>query len=444
IQGGQHVLGRFRLSATSAPAGGLVALTDPARAALLTPPNERTPEARLAIAADYLKVRAAQQIAALPPMAVVYASSPANQAARAAKLGAPQPRLIRLLKRGDLDKPGDPVNPGALSTIATLPARFTLTDPNNDSQRRAALASWIADPNNPLTWRSAVNRIWHYHFGKGLCDTPSDFGRMGGAPSHPELLDWLAVWFRDDAKGSLKALHRLIVTSNAWKQSSALPAPRTTLTAPAPNAGDSIPISTFPPVDPAPADPAAIDPDNRLLWHMSRSRMDADSFRDSILSISGRLDLTMGGPGVAHYNASPGPQATPVLDYANFNWDAPGATRRSIYRVVYRGIADPFLEVLDFPDMGMLSPTRGFSASALQSLTLFNNHFLLGQSQHLADRSAQGITDPAESVRRMVSLVLLRAPEPQELTDFTVLAQSAGLPAVARVLFNSNEFLFVD
>ncbi len=439
FQAGQHLIGRFRLSATDASHGPFLALNAPAQAALLTPLEHRPPEARLALAVPVLRELASYALSRLPSQVEVYAASAASQAARGIILKAPQPRVIHVLKRGDLDKPMAEAKPGALSAITALPSRFALTDPAHEGQRRAALAEWLSHRDNPLVWRSTVNRVWHYHFGRGLCDTPSDFGRMGGVPSHPELLDWLAVWFRDEAKGSLKALHRLIVTSAAWQQSSALrgvpPVP--------------VPVPTAQPVvnqpaPPPPPDPSGLDPDNRLLWRMNRTRLDADSYRDAVLAASGRLDLTMGGPGVAHYLASPGPQSTPVLNYASFDWDSAGATRRSIYRVVYRGIADPFMEVLDFPDMGLPAPVRGFSASALQSLTLFNNAFVLNQSSYLARRAAGDSRPVEEAVRQMFRLVLLREPEAAERQDFTALAQSAGLPAVARVLFNSNEFLFVD
>ena len=431
-----HLLGRFRLSATTAPAAPLAALSAEAKAALAIPDGQRTPEARLALAAGVLRERSQQELTRLPAQAQVYAASAANQAARGAILKAPQPRIIHVLKRGDLDKPGAEAGPGALTAVTALTARFPLADPRNEGLRRAALADWISHRDHPLTWRSTVNRVWHYHFGKGLCDTPSDFGRMGGVPSHPELLDWLAVWFRDEAEGSLKALHRLIVTSATYQQSSALPAPA---------AQAEIPVAVTILTQPVPPpDPRSIDPDNSLLWRMNRTRLDADSYRDAVMAASGRLDPAMGGPAVAHFNASPGPQATPVLDYAGFDWEAPGAARRSIYRIVYRGIADPFMEVLDFPDMGLLAPARGFSASALQSLTLLNNHFLLGQSAHLATRAATGGGTPEESVRRMFRLVLLRDPGTEEALDFNTLAHAAGLSAVARVLFNTNEFLFVD
>ena len=436
IQGGHHLLGRFRLSTTSAPPAPLAALSAEARAGYATGAGQRTPEARLALAAAVLRERAHEELTRLPAQVQVYAASAANQVARGAILKAPQPRIIHVLKRGDLDKPGAEASPGALTAVPVLPARFPLTDPKSEGLRRAALADWIAHRDNPLTWRSIVNRVWHYHFGRGLCDTPSDLGRMGGVPSHPELLDWLAVWFRDEAKGSLKALHRLIVTSTTYQQSSALPE--------SPDPGElSLGVTIPAQLIPSP-DARTIDPDNRLLWRMNRTRLDADSYRDAVMAVSGRLDLTMGGPAIAHYNASPGPQATPVLDYEGYDWDAPGTTRRSIYRVVYRGIADPFMETLDFPDMGLLSPTRGFSASALQSLTLFNNAFLLGQSAHFASRVSHPSPALPDQIRQMFNLALLRDFTPEELADFSTLAQSAGLPAVARVLFNTNEFLFVD
>lgn len=428
-QQGGHLIGRFRLSATSSSEASAQPMTAEAQAVLSVPRDQRTPEQRVTLAARFLHLKATEELAKLPQQAIVYAASAEHQAKRGAILKAPPTRIIRVLTRGDLDKPGPEVGPGALSAIAALNPRFTNIDPTNEGLRRAALAGWITHPDNPLTWRSVVNRVWHYHFGKGICDTPSDFGKMGGVPSHLELLDWLAAWFRDEAKGSVKALHRLIITSATYRQSSAIHPP-------APKNSTVIALTQ--------RDPNTIDPENRLLWRMNRSRLDADCYRDAVMAVSGRLDLKMGGPGIPHYNASPGPQATPVLDYAGFDWESPGVTRRSIYRVVYRGIADPFMETLDFPDMGLLSPTRGFSASALQSLTLFNNGFLLSQCNHLAARASKAGPTIAEQLQRLFQLALLRSPTPGELTDFTALAQVNGLPAVARVLFNTNEFLFIN
>src|SRR5204863_4868630 len=155
-----------------------------------------------------------------------------------------------------------------------LPARFEVENPRNEGLRRAALAQWLTQTNNVLVWRSIVNRIWQHHFGTGLVETPNDFGKMGGSPSHPELLDWLAVWFRDDAHGSIKALQRLLVTSSVYRQSSHGHA-----------AGDSA---------------------NRLLSHMNRARLDAEQVRDAVLQISGRLDPRMGGPSDMQFDLQPG------------------------------------------------------------------------------------------------------------------------------------------
>ena len=146
-----------------------------------------------------------------------------------------------------------------------------------------------------------MNRVWHYHFGRGLCDTPGDLGRMGGQPSHPELIDWLAVWFRDQAGGSLKQLHRLIVTSQTYQQSSRhRPAA------------------------------ALVDAENVLWWRQNRQRLDADAYRDFVLAVSGQLDATMGGPAIQQFSQSPGPQATPVLDYEAFDWSAADAQRQHL------------------------------------------------------------------------------------------------------------------
>jgi len=441
LQGGQHLLGRFRLSVTDAPAAVTIALPAAVREVLAVPAAERSIEARARLAATVLRVRASDELAALPPRVTVFAASAEAQRERGQKAGFAQPRVIRVLGRGDLDKPGAEVGPGALSAIAALPARFALPDPADEAARRAALADWIAHRDNPLTWRSIVNRTWHYHFGTGLCDTPSDFGKMGGAPSHPELLDWLAVWFRDDAGGSLKRLHRLLVTSAAYRRRSDVPG-----AAPVSAGGAGADFAAVVQLGPSPdfQRHQALDPDNRLLWRARRSRLDADSYRDAVLAVSRRLDLAMGGPGVAHFASRPGPQSTPVLDYTNFDWSKPGVARRSVYRVVWRGIADPFMDALDFPDMGLLSPVRGFSASPLQSLSLLNNPFVLFHADALAGWAAAAAPAPADRLRLMVRAVWLREPTAAEAADFGALADGHGLAAVARLLFNSNEFMFVN
>ena len=474
----KHLIGRFRLSVTGAPAGRARALPQAAAEGLKAPVKERTREQKAAIARHVLGRLAKDELARLPAPERVYAAAPAHfvQGKRRVYAG---PKKVHVLRRGDIEQPRAEAGPGALAAIGGLPGRFQLDASKGESARRAALADWLAAKDNPLTWRSVVNRVWHHHFGRGICDTPNDFGRMGGEPSHPELLDWLAVWFRDEAKGSLKALHRLILTSETYRQSSM---PK--------------------------GDAEAADLENRWLSRMNRRRLDAEQFRDAVRMAAGRLDARMGGPGVEQFAKKKGPQVSPVLDYGAFDWDGPGATRRSVYRIVWRGISDPFMEALDFPDLGLLAPKRGQSVSSLQSLAMFNNDFVLHHSERMAERieklcsgrrlsrrswaeadeealggsgrrgeapvhsqvaarseALQGGVKPPQSmelraatgregdeagraeqtcVRVAVNLCFQREPTKEELAAMTVFAEKHGLAALCRTLLNSNEFLFVD
>jgi hypothetical protein len=412
----KHVIGRFRLSVTDADAVATRVLPKTVQDALKKPAEMRTQSDHTAIAEVALHKYASKKLAELPEPAVVYGVSPYWSHAK--KQPDPiAPKVVHLLRRGEFNKPVREVKPGALSVISGLPGRFEDLHSQPESSRRAALADWLVHPENPLAWRSVVNRVWHYHFGRGICDTPNDFGRMGGKPSHPELLDWLAVWFRDQSQGSLKELHRLILTSHTWKQASVL---------------ESVPARNL-----------EIDRENRLLWRMNRSRLDADSFRDSTLRISGRLDLSVGGEGIEQFVKTAGPQATPALNYEQYDWNRKPAHRRSIYRVVWRGIPDPFMDALDFPDLALLTPKRNFSVSALQSLTLYNNHFVLHASGWIADRVKQEV--PTEQqVQRAVQLCWQRTPTKTELKSFEDYAELHGLTALCRVLLNSNEYLFID
>ena len=430
LHGGGHLIGRFRLSVTDSANANAEGVPPLVSAGLKLPREQRTAEQRLAIAAHALRQHAQAELAKLPAFAAVFA----------VKSGM-EPKPVHLLKRGDIAKPAQLVEPGALSAIADLPARFALADPKREALRRVALADWLADPRNPLTWRSAANRVWHFHFGRGLCDTPSDFGRMGGVPSHPELLDWLACELRDSG-GGLKHLHRPIVTSATYRQASvgddvrSLHLPQSP--EPRPQTRPSQRLLTSSPTG------SAADPDNKLLWRMNRSRLDAESFRAAVLAVSGRLDLTLGGPGTQHFKLSKGPQSTPKVDYTPFDWDAPGAGRRSIYRVVWRGIADPFMEALDFPDAALLQPTRSFSASALQALTLFNSDFVLRHSEHFAARVEKLGNDTPSRARAAVRLAFQRTATVEEVAAMSAYVEQHGLAALGRVLFNSNEFLFIN
>lgn len=177
---------------------------------------------------------------------------------------------------------------------------------------------------------------------------------------------------------------------------------------------------------------------------MPARTLDAESYRDAILQISGRIDFTMGGPGIQQFTQSKGRQATPQLDYDAFDWSHPSAARRSIYRVVWRGIADPFMESLDFPDLGLLAPKRGSSISALQALTLYNNDFVLHHSRVLADLLKHQSDSLDDQLQQAVQRIFLRDPHPHERKLLRSYAEQHGLAATCRVLLNSNEFLFVE
>lgn len=419
LHGGGHNIGAFRLALTDQPAPTVSILPTEIEKALAVPAESRTPDEHIRIAAQAVREYASESISQLPKQAFVHGGGssvylPTGEGTREL-ITIPKPKPIHVLQRGDFDKPRQEVGPGSLSALKHAPARFDLSAGDSDTARRGALAEWIVHRDNVLTWRSAVNRIWHYHFGRGICDTPSDFGRMGGTPTHEELLDWLAIWFRDDSKGSMKALHRLIVTSQTYRQIAEVD-------------------STM----------AAIDGDNRYLWRQNRQRLDADTFRDYAMAVTGSLDRTMGGPALQYFSRKPGIQATPFLEYSNFDWSQPGVCRRSIYRYVWRGIQDPFMEQLDFPDLGLLSPNRAFSASSLQALALFNNDFVLYQSTTFAKRLESESGDRATQIRRAVELCWLRVPEDREVKKYEAFVERHGLVNFCRLLLNSNEFLFVE
>ena len=250
--------------------------------------------------AAWLKV----ELAALPPQALVFAAAsdflPDNSHVPPGK-----PRPVHVLKRGDIHQPGKRGRSGDRELRRrSASARFTIAPGDDESARRAALARWITDPGNPLTWRSIVNRVWHWHFGRGLVATPERLRPDGHVPSHPELLDWLASRFLESG-GSLKSLHRLIVTSAVYRQSVRHDA-------------------SF----------AAIDGDNQWLWRQNRRRLDAESIHDAILAVAGELDPTMRGPSVQHFALRPGVHVTPVVDYSQYDWAQPRlmpAQRLSLY-----------------------------------------------------------------------------------------------------------------
>ena len=324
-----------------------------------------------------------------------------------------RPRPIHLLHRGNVQTPGAEVGPGALSCLPGLPARFDLPPHHAEGERRAALARWLTSPDNPLTWRSIVNRVWQYHFGSGLVETPNDFGRMGAQPTHPELLDWLAVEFRDGGQ-SFKRLHRLLVTSATYRQRSV-----------------DIPAQ------------AALDASNRYLWRANRRKLEAEAVRDALLFVAGRLDLSMGGPSFRDFVVDK-PEHSPHYLYALHDPDDPQTHRRSIYRFIVRSQPQPFLTTLDCADPSMQVGRRNESVSPLQALALLNNALVLTLSQHFAARLDLDDGDLLAKVRRAHAEALGRPPTASEEQALTRYAAQFGLTNLCRVLFNLNEFTFVD
>ena len=341
-----------------------------------------------------------QELAALPEADTVY--GPVVQS----------PPPVQLLGRGDPEKPLGEIPPGLPGWIA-VPVTHPLADAG-DGQRRRALAEWITDRANPLTPRVIVNRLWHHHFGTGLVDTPSDFGTGGGRPSHPALLDWLAAELVDHG-WSLKHIHRLICTSKTWRQRShGVPGAAAGMT---------------------------VDSGNRLLWRMSPRRLDAESYRDAVLAVSGMLDPARGGPGFRDFRVTEA--YAPI--YESIPVDRPELRRRSIYRCVVRGTPDVFLTTLDCPNPANLAPVRPRTTTALQSLAILNNDFTLRHAEAWAERLRREAGDrPADQVRLGFQLAFGRDPDREEAAAGEALVAQAGLVQLCRMMLAANEFSAID
>jgi uncharacterized protein DUF1553 len=288
--------------------------------------------------------------------------------------------------------------------------------------RRLTLAGWIVSPDNPLTARVIVNRVWQHHFGEGLVGTPSDFGHMGARPTHAELLDWLADWFVHDAGWSLKKLHRLIVTSETYRQASAASEPA-----------------------------ASRDPENKLLWRYPFRRLDVEAIRDSMLAVAGNLNREMYGPAVylpiplAAIEAHTDKQAA---------WQAsaePQINRRTIYAFVKRTLLVPMLESLDFCDTTQSTDRRAITSVAPQALTLFNGEFVNRQAEQFAQRLAREAgPEPNRQLELGFRLALARSPTAAEALamrrffdrEATATDFQSALVQVCRVILNLNEFVY--
>ncbi len=325
---------------------------------------------------------------------------------------AGKPDVMRVHLRGNAATLGDEVLPGAASAVRGMSADLKLSSASPDAERRRAMADWITHRDNPLFHRVIVNRVWHWHFGRGLVSTPSDFGATGMRPSHPELLDWLAGWFRDNGY-QMKALHRLIVTSATYRQS-------------------------------ARANEAAsqADRDNRLLWRFSPRRVEGEVLRDSLLFVSGALNPQQGGPGFedvkeVYFNAG--------RYYHPIEREGPEFDRRTVYRFSPRGGRDSLLDGFDCPDPSTTTPARSVTTTPLQALSLRNSPFVWRLAKRLAKRvEKEAGADTAAQVERAWLLCLGRSPDSDEARAAVALVREHGLPALGRVLFNSGEFVVIE
>ncbi len=330
------------------------------------------------------------------------------------------PTPTRLLRRGDFESPDNEVQPGVLSVLETSHNSFHLPPaPPNDQTtgRRLALANWLTHPEHPLTARVLVNRVWQYHFGTGLVATPDDFGARGSRPTHPELLDWLAAEFVESG-WSIKHLHRLILLSATWRQSSQ--------------------------DDPAKRE---VDPADKLLWKFPKRRLEAEIIRDAMLSVSGLLDGRLFGESVETKKQPDGQYAVPA--------DHPDRCRRSVYLSTQRTQVPSFLAVFDAPAMDANWPKRSASAVAQQALALMNNPFTLECMDHFAKRVMDREGSTGERIAFAVKLAYGRAPGREELAllrDFLQHKPGASAPdaeagawrRLCQALLSSNEFIYVD
>jgi hypothetical protein len=325
-----------------------------------------------------------------------------------------QPEVARVLVRGNPQQPAEVVSAGGVAALPGPSADFGMAPDAPEAERRRRLAAWVADRRNPLFARVIVNRLWHYHFGVGLVETPNDLGFNGGRPSHPDLLDWLAAELTERGF-SLKAMHRVIVLSATYRQSG-----RWSEAA------------------------ARVDAGDRLLWRKAPLRLEAEMVRDAILRVSGRLNPRMGGPSYQDFNVRNAP-GTPANLYTPADPSGWEFDRRTLYRAWARAGRSRLLDVLDCPEPAATAPSRAVTTTPLQALALLNNALVLREAEQFAGRLARDAgPDVDAQVRRAYLLALGRPPDGDELARDRAVVQRHGLTVLARALFNSSEFLFVD
>ena len=317
-----------------------------------------------------------------------------------------------MLARGDVSQPGETVAPAGVSLLRGLSGDLGLPPDAPDAERRRRFAEWLTSPDNSLFARVIVNRVWHYHFGAGLVDSPNDFGYNGGQPSHPELLEWLAADFLRHG-GSLKHLHRQILLSASFRQSSRL---------------DSA--------------AAAQDASARLLWRFPSQRLPAEAVRDAMLSVSGALNPMLFGPSFRPFEIIKNPGS--YHSYSPVDSADAALQRRTIYRMNINSGGNPMLDALDCPLPSVKTPKRSVTTTPLQALSLMNNPFADRMARTFAARVSAEREEPAARIAWAYELALGRPPRPEEAASAAELAASAGLEALCWALFNLSEFLYVQ
>ncbi len=322
------------------------------------------------------------------------------------------------------------------------------------TRRRLTVANWIASADNPLTARVLVNRVWQHHFGEGLVRTASDFGLIGTAPTHPELLDWLADWFVKEGGWSVKKLHRLILASATWQQASG-------------NAEGEMRNAESGTLR-ASAIPHSEDPENLLLSRFPYRRLEVEAIRDSMLAVSGRLNPRVGGPSLYPEVPKEAFAGSSDPDKIWKPFDETDASRRTVYAFLKRSFMVPMLEVLDVCDTTQSSDKRAVTSVAPQALTLFNGAFVNRQARHFADRLSREVGANLDAqIERAWRLALVRPPKTGELTAMrrflaeetanqtkestasgkpvsSEAAVHAALTQMCRVVLNLNEFVYPD
>jgi len=335
----------------------------------------------------------------------------------------PEQSFVRL--RGNVHAKGAPVEPGVPAMLgAATPELRLVPAASASSGRRTALARWIADTDNALTWRVIANRLWQYHFGRGFSRSPNDFGQLGELPTHPQLLDWLACEVVARG-GSLKAMHRLLVSSATYRMA-------------------SMPV------------PAAyrIDPRNDLFWRFDRRRLTAEEIRDTILGCSGELNTEIGGPWIYP------PMPADVLATASRPGSAWGrspprqAARRSLYIHIKRSLQEPLLATFDQADTDSSCPVRFATVQASQALVLMNSEFTQDQAKKFAARLEREAKTLAERIELGLELVTQRPARPADRDRLIALHRdlvrdhgktaAVALERCCVVLLNCNEMIYVD